>query len=120
MMYKWLMFAIFIAASVLGVYLMLFQLPEKEEVVPEIAFEVPDTPHDADAAITQYAQTCLSCHGDQYQGNMGPALKTVGATMTKEQIYRKIMDGGNGMPPFKDSLSEEEIINLTNWLAEMN
>ncbi|MBD2847738.1 cytochrome c [Paenibacillus sp. IB182496] len=118
---KWAMFGVFIAAVLLSVYLLLFELPEKEssEETPEETVVLPDTPVDAGAAETLYAQSCIGCHGDQMQGGMGPALSAVGSSMTREEIYTKIMEGGGGMPSFETQLSEDEIINVSGWLADM-
>lgn len=118
-MHKWIMATLLGVAGLLAVYLLTFNLPEKEELVAEEEFTVPDTPADAATAEAFYKSNCMGCHGDQYQGAMGPALAGIGSVQSKEQIYKKIMNGGGGMPAFEDQASEEEIINITNWLAEM-
>ena len=118
-MHKWAMFGVFCVASLLGLYLILFTLPSKEEVQREAAFVLPDQVIDAQAAETLLVeQSCISCHGDQLEGGMGPALANIGATKTKEQIYRTILNGRNQMPAYEDVLTEEEIINISLWLAE--
>ncbi|WP_171056306.1 c-type cytochrome [Paenibacillus sinopodophylli] len=117
-MQKWIMSAFVGFAGLLTVFLLLFNLPAKEEVAEENnAVTIPDMPVDTAAAETIYKSSCLPCHGDQFQGAMGPALDKVGATMSKEKIYKQIVQGGGGMPGYKDRLSEKEIVNLTNWLA---
>lgn len=116
-MHKWILSILIGLASVLAAYLLLFQLPKKEEAAPEETVEIPDTPVDVAQAESIYKSNCMSCHGDQYQGNIGPALVQVGATMKRESIYKKISHGGGGMPPFEGTLPEEDIVNLTNWLA---
>ncbi|WP_270170763.1 c-type cytochrome [Paenibacillus sp. SYP-B4298] len=118
-MQKWVMFGLFLAASALGVYLMMFGLPEKTAPEPEEAFVIPDQPSDIAAAEGIYKNSCLGCHGTDMQGGMGPALNQIGGTLTKEEIYKKIMGGGNGMPAFKEQLSSEQIANLSSWLAQM-
>ncbi|MFS0722879.1 c-type cytochrome [Paenibacillus sp. 1P07SE] len=118
-MHKWAMFGVFCLAGIFSIYLILFTLPSKEEAEREAAFEVPVREIDAGAAeqlLTQ--QNCIGCHGGNLEGGMGPALDKVGSTLTKEQIYRVIMNGGNGMPGFEDQLTEDEIINLSLFLAE--
>ena len=64
-----------------------------------------------------FKQNCISCHGDQLQGGVGPNLQKVGAAMTADQIAAKIGSGGGGMPPFKGQLKDDEIAALSNWLA---
>ncbi len=116
-MQKWVMSVLMGAAGLLAVILLLFNLPPKEETGPNAPITIPDTPVQPDLAEAVYASSCMGCHGDEYQGAMAPALKQVGAHMSRKQIYQKIMNGGGGMPGFKDRLSEEEIVNLTNWLS---
>ncbi|MDF2834640.1 MAG: cytochrome [Paenibacillus sp.] len=118
-MHKWIMATLLGVAGLLAVYLLTFNLPEKEHQVAEEEFTVPDTPADAAAAEAFYKSNCMGCHGDQYQGAMGPALANIGGVLSKEEIYKKVMKGGGGMPAFEGEATEEEIINITNWLAEM-
>lgn len=119
-MNKWIMFTMFSVACFLGITLMLFGMPSKEEAAKEAApIEIADKPVDIQAAEAVYKQSCISCHGDQLQGGAGPALDKVGGTDSKDNIYKQIMKGGGGMPKFSDKLKEDEVVNLTNWLATM-
>ncbi|QNK55676.1 cytochrome c [Paenibacillus sp. PAMC21692] len=119
-MHKWIMATLLGVAGLLAVYLLTFNLPEKEEHVAEEQFTVPDTPVDAATAEAFYKSNCMGCHGDQYQGAMGPALANIGSLRSKEEIYKTVLNGkGGGMPSFEDKITEDELINLTNWLAEM-
>lgn len=44
-----------------------------------------------------YKQSCISCHGDQYQGGMGPALK--GTDLSVEELEDILINGqGTSMP----------------------
>jgi len=118
-MYKWTMFGVFCLAGLLSIYLILFTLPSKEEAEQEAAFEVPVRDIDAGAAETLLSQqNCIGCHGGNLEGGMGPALDKIGSTLTKEQIYRTIMNGGNGMPPFEGKISEDEAFNISLYLAD--
>ncbi|MBW5446386.1 c-type cytochrome [Cohnella sp. CFH 77786] len=120
-MYKRIMGGLIVAAALLGIGI-LFELPPKEkqtEAPKPVEVTIPDTPADAEAAKVVYRENCLSCHGTDLQGKIGPALDRVGAEMTKEQIYRQIVVGGGGMPTFEKRLTKEQLINLTNWLAAM-
>lgn len=66
-----------------------------------------------------YKKQCISCHGDQLQGRIGPTtnLTKVGGKLSREQIAAQIANGGNGMPGFKGKLNETEIGTLSDWLA---
>ncbi len=118
MFMKWIMAVLVGLAAALAIYLMLYQYPSKEKTEDNsVSIEIPDTPADPAQAESVYRSNCMGCHGDQYQGKSGPALTTVGATMTRENIYKKILKGGGGMVPFENKLDDAEIVNLTNWLA---
>lgn len=45
-----------------------------------------------------YKQTCITCHGDAYQGGVGPALKGVGKRRSAAYIKDIITHGKNAMP----------------------
>lgn len=45
-----------------------------------------------------YKQNCVSCHGDAYQGVVGPALKGVGERRSADEIKNIITKGKNAMP----------------------
>lgn len=74
---------------------------------------------DAAAAEALYKQNCLSCHGDNLEGRLGgnTNLTQVGGKMSQEEIAAIIRDGRNGMPSFKNSLSDSDVNTLAAWLA---
>ncbi|MFD0048317.1 cytochrome c550 [Actinomycetes bacterium NPDC127524] len=45
-----------------------------------------------------YKTTCITCHGDQYQGKVGPKLKGVGKRLSEEQVKNVITNGRGAMP----------------------
>jgi mono/diheme cytochrome c family protein len=119
-MLKWLMAGMLGLAGLLAIFLLSTNMPKKEiSTTDSQHFTIPERAVDAGASQEMYKKLCISCHGDQMQGVVGPSLAHIGADMTKEQIYKVIMDGRSGMPPFKDQLSEEEIITITTWLASL-
>jgi cytochrome c551 len=67
-------------------------------------------------AQSVYKQNCVSCHGVDLAGGVGPSLQKVGARLTQQQIATTITNGRGGMPSFKDKLKPEEIDALANWL----
>ena len=46
-----------------------------------------------------YNKTCIGCHGDQYQGGVGPALVGVSDRLSKDEITEFVVNGKNNMPP---------------------
>jgi mono/diheme cytochrome c family protein len=75
------------------------------------------------AAAHTYAEVCAACHkmaGDG--GTVGPDLTRVGSRRTESEIRRLIEDplsayADSVMPPFKDTLSAEQIAALAKYLA---
>ncbi|MUT65459.1 menaquinol-cytochrome c reductase cytochrome b/c subunit [Paenibacillus sp. NEAU-GSW1] len=68
--------------------------------------------------IVKQAQ-CIGCHAADLkgQGNF-PALTGVGDKYSKEELVDIVTNGRGGMPAFKESLSAEQIDQLTTWLAK--
>ncbi|QYR22706.1 cytochrome c [Paenibacillus sp. sptzw28] len=70
--------------------------------------------------VEVFKANCISCHGAELQGRMGPStdLQHVGGRLTKEQIKRQIEEGGGSMPAFQSRLTAMQIEQLTNWLGD--
>jgi cytochrome c len=71
---------------------------------------------------------CSVCHNsDTTEVKMGPGLKglfkrtkmTSGKPMSEANVLLQINEGGNGMPPYKDVLSDEEKANLIAFLKTL-
>ncbi|MFC8685565.1 c-type cytochrome [Brevibacillus porteri] len=74
---------------------------------------------DADkSAMKLYKNNCMSCHGNDLSGRVGPGLQLVGSKMTEEKLVEIITVGANGMPGYENVLSAEEIGQLAKWLSE--
>ncbi|MFC5651893.1 c-type cytochrome [Paenibacillus solisilvae] len=69
--------------------------------------------------IHVYKANCISCHGSDLQGKMGPStdLTQVGSRLSKEQITNQIHNGGELMPAFKGKLTAQQIKELAQWLS---
>jgi cytochrome c oxidase cbb3-type subunit 3 len=73
---------------------------------------------------TLYAERCAACHGDQGQGLIGPNL-TDNYWLhggKPEQIMKVIQKGvlDKGMPPWEDSMSEEEVMQAVAFIASIH
>ncbi|MDB5054856.1 MAG: cytochrome c [Bacilli bacterium] len=64
-----------------------------------------------------FKQNCISCHGVDLEGKIGPNLQKVGERLTPEKIINQINKGGSVMPPFSDILKDDEINALAAWLS---
>lgn len=62
-----------------------------------------------------YNQKCSSCHAADLSGGVGPDLKTIGATLSKEDIEKAIVDGKGAMPA--GLLQGDEAASVSEWLA---
>lgn len=85
----------------------------------------PDqTAHPADPTRELFQRNCAVCHGQQGEGRqLGtlnvPSLRTGrAATDPDQRLLAQIHDGGNGMPPFKYSLTDEQIQDLLRFVRE--
>jgi cytochrome c len=73
-------------------------------------------------------EQCAVCHSaDTDEKKMGPGLKglfkkdklTNGKKPTDATVLAKINDGGNGMPPYKESLSDQEKTDVVAYLKTL-
>lgn len=71
---------------------------------------------------------CAVCHNaDTTEKKMGPGLKGLfkrdklanGKKVTEATVREKIDEGGNGMPPLKDTLSDQEKDNVIAYLKTL-
>ncbi len=116
-MQKYIMSGFFFTACVVAIVLM-FTLPGKEQVAEEAKPSMPEVVLDATAAESTIKANCISCHGDQLQGGVGPNLQKIGSTMSPEEIYALVSKGKGMMPSFKGKLENEEIANVAQFLAQ--
>lgn len=75
---------------------------------------------DAPAEVAAlYKAECLSCHGTDLQGRVGPKtnLEKVGSRMSVDEIVAQIEQGEGVMQGFADQLTKEEIQGLADWLS---
>lgn len=76
-----------------------------------------------DVGATAYKSNCVVCHGADGTGTpTGKSLKApdlhadVVQKMTDAQIEDQIANGKNNMPPFKSTLSKEQITALAKYV----
>jgi mono/diheme cytochrome c family protein len=66
------------------------------------------------AAYTKY---CISCHGDQGQGVMGPDIRN--EDMTDADITSTINQGSGRMPAFKTVLTPNQVTGLVMYVRTL-
>jgi mono/diheme cytochrome c family protein len=65
-----------------------------------------------------YAAQCSSCHGASGEGGgAGPALQTR-TDLEVSAIEEQVRQGGNGMPAFEGTLSDQEITAVSQYVAD--
>ena len=91
-------------------------------VILGVASSASANPAD-DAGAQAFKSNCVVCHGADGTGTTtGKALKAPDLNseavqkLTDAQIATQIMDGKNNMPPFKSSLSKEQIQSLVAYV----
>lgn len=109
----------FVLIMVFGIGLMFFLsfkgLGDHEEIAKdheggeEKTEEVAANPEDI------YKKSCIGCHGDAYQGGMGPALK--GITKSKDEIKDILVNGTPGGMPAGLVPGNEEA--MAEWLTTL-
>ena len=67
-----------------------------------------------------YVRNCAGCHGQAGEGGFGPALAGNESLADEADAVRQILDGGGGMPAWRDRLSDGEVASVvsyirTNW-----
>lgn len=84
---------------------------------------------DAKAGKEVFDNNCSVCHNaDSADVKIGPGLKglfkkpkmaTTGKAPTDANVLAKISEGGNGMPPYGDTLSDAEKANIIAYLKTL-
>ncbi|AEH47192.1 cytochrome c550 [Parageobacillus thermoglucosidasius] len=64
-----------------------------------------------------YQQTCSSCHGQNYEGGVGPALKGVGDRLSPDEIKNVLQNGRGSMPP--GLVPSDKLDEMAKWLSEL-
>jgi mono/diheme cytochrome c family protein len=66
-----------------------------------------------------FAANCMPCHGDGDGGHNGPSLTESKITKDRSLVVKQITDGGKTMPPFKGTLTDQQIQDLAAYVTEV-
>ncbi len=92
-----------------------------------VAIAAPQKKGDPDKGKEVFQQ-CTPCHNaDSNEKKMGPGLKGLfskdklnnGKKPTEENVRAQIDEGGNGMPAYKEMLSDDEKTDLIAYLKTL-
>lgn len=74
---------------------------------------------DADDPVFQelIRTNCTSCHGGELTGGSGPEL--VEREMSVEHVSAFVTNGSENMPAFEDTLTEDEILAISEFIANL-
>ena len=64
-----------------------------------------------------YKSTCITCHGDQYQGVVGPSLKGIGSKLSKDEIKTIITKGKGNMPT--NLVPQDKAEAMADWVSKI-
>ena len=78
------------------------------------------TPLERQGALVLQGKQCRDCHSLGGVGGLrGPALDSIAARMTEDQITRQVLQGGGNMPSYGNALSPSETTALVHFLLTL-
>ncbi|KQL57324.1 MULTISPECIES: c-type cytochrome [Bacillaceae] len=89
------------------------EAPETDNGTDDETSEVGE--YDEALAEQTYQQSCIQCHAGLSEGGTGPALAN--NNLSSNEI-REIIVNGRGSMPAQSQLEEDEVDNLSMWLAD--
>ena len=64
-----------------------------------------------------FVANCSFCHGAKGEGGRGPNLTTVGSRLSTDQLTWRILNGGNNMPAYGNTLTPADVQALVGFLS---
>jgi len=85
-----------------------------------VAYLQRRSPLERQGALVFQNKQCRNCHSLGELGGMrGPALDSIAARMTEDQIIRQVLQGGGNMPAYGNALSPAETRALVSFLKTL-
>ncbi|MBT2690446.1 cytochrome c [Bacillus sp. ISL-47] len=110
-------FVLIMVFGVVAMFLVSFKgLGDMDELAKEQEGGGAETEETAAASPEEiYQKSCIGCHGDQYQGGVGPALTGVGDKLSQDEIADIVVNGKGSMPP--GLVPQDKAAEMAEWLA---
>jgi len=110
-------FVVIMVVGVLAMFLLSFKgIGDSKDLVAELEGGGGEQTEEVAANPEEiYQQSCIGCHGEQYQGGAGPALKGVSDRLSKEEIADVVVNGRGAMPP--GLVPAEKADEMADWLS---
>ena len=64
-----------------------------------------------------YKQACIACHGENYEGVVGPALIGVGDRLSTDEIKNILVNGQGNMPA--GLVKGDDAVKMAEWLVTL-
>ena len=78
------------------------------------------TPLERQGALVLQDKQCRNCHSLGGAGGLrGPALDSIAARMTEDQMIRQVLQGGGNMPAYGNALNPSETTALVDFLLTL-
>lgn len=123
-----------VSLIIAGGNLLFAQIPNPDNVVIPKTADNLKNPFANQASVMKsgykiYTKFCWVCHGDAGKGD-GPSVPTLTVTpanlseptikeLSDGALFWWISNGGNGMQPFKDAMSKEQIWMVVNYVRKL-
>ncbi|MDO8189349.1 PQQ-binding-like beta-propeller repeat protein [Conexibacter sp. JD483] len=79
-----------------------------------------ETPGNAGAGRTVFADNCSTCHGiDGRGGNGGPDLTAIPAARNLSDVIDQVVNGGGSMPAFGGTLDQRSIADVSAYVVQV-
>ncbi len=98
------------AVAALGLLLAACGGSAEAEFIPPPDEQYPQSQLEAGRDV--FLSSCTFCHGNKGEGGSGPNLRQVWERRSPEDHLTKVTEGGNGMPGFGRSLTEQQIADV--------
>ncbi|HSF70417.1 MAG TPA: c-type cytochrome [Nitrospira sp.] len=66
-----------------------------------------------------YRASCIVCHGPRAMGGVGPRLAGNPVLLNDQAFWKVVHEGRHVMPPLKDTVTDQQLIDIRAWLKTL-